>query len=90
MKQYDLRPLQADIAQVDINGFSDIADWNINSTDFEAKATIRERLATTYKHLSDEFDYDESKAGYRAYVYLPFVGTIAFIPDNSNEPVYRW
>ena len=86
----DLRPLQVEIAKIDIDGFKDIYDWNINSTEYENKAVIRQRLVEQFKHLTDETDYNSDLSGWRAYVDMPFLGTVAFIPRDSDELDYLW
>ena len=90
MRQMDLRPLQAEIAEIDIEGFNDIHDWNINSTDYDAKARIRKNLVEKFKHLTDETDYTSGISGWKSYVEMPCLGVVAFIPIDSDELDYHW
>lgn len=88
--QIDLRPLQAEIAKIDISEYFDIHDWNINSTGYENKATIRQSLVEQFKHLTDITDYLTDFPIWASSVSMPFLGTVAFIPKDSDEWNYLW
>lgn len=63
--------------------------WNTNAND-DKRHEIRRHLLSQYPHLATTHEYDANIPGWKGWIEMPRIGTVAFVPDDGGPPFVEW